>query len=297
MIDFMKGQLQGVDRDELWNNDLLDFQRPISTKTGEFLENHVKAEYRNIEFRIYDSGNIYILGSLHKFFNRDIPHNFNRFTINDMWQVLVELQNKFNIKPENVHLTQFEAGFNCKTDFKADLVINSLLMYKFNPFLRVSVNNGNIKKAKTSQLEIKGYNKSKQYRLDSEIFRFEVKFRRMQYLSNKGINVFTLGDLVEPSNFNKIGHTVLNIWDEVVLSETINYQDTTLLKHFEHSKYYDFDFWTDLKEMVDQKIIGKNAMSNELNKLRKKQENNGFSLGQELSKIIRHELAIIEDPS
>src|SRR5690554_2878116 len=71
-VDFFKGWLTGIDRKTLVENPLL--QQYFHTKGDEIEKEYY--QYRNMKFRLYQSGRMTIEGSLHKYWNNG-EHNHN----------------------------------------------------------------------------------------------------------------------------------------------------------------------------------------------------------------------------
>ena len=120
MIDFIKTLLINVNVLELQNNSKLNFCVPVNPTTGEMRTKtkngkkampYLNAYFRGIEFRIYESGSVYVSGSLHKYWNHG-GHNYNDFDLNALTCVLNDIQETFNIKPQQLVLKQLEIGVN-----------------------------------------------------------------------------------------------------------------------------------------------------------------------------------------
>jgi hypothetical protein len=88
MIDYIKTELI-LPEFNIKSNPLLEKLRDINIDTGEIVGNHCIAQYKNMKFKMYDSGRVFIDGSLHKLKN-DGFHNADDFYLEDM-QILLDL--------------------------------------------------------------------------------------------------------------------------------------------------------------------------------------------------------------
>lgn len=266
MIDYIKFEIKNASSSYLLNHPLLEFERPVSLKTNTFLKNYVEAEYQNLRFKIYDSDRVFVSGSLHKYFNEGV-HNHNLFTLDDLYSVIKDIAYKFGFHERNTWITQVEVGLNLWVSIEPQDIVNSLFMYPYQPFIRVMPNDGHIKKCRMSQVEIKGYDKTKQCRLSHKVFRFEMKVLKMQYLEQKGIHARSLSDLLDIGKAREMANLLVKLWEETV----INHKDySSNLKELKSKMdyLYDFRYWEQLKRDIKSGKSGKNRLSQELRKLK-----------------------------
>ena len=113
MIDFVKIIIKDLPKSILEANKLLDFYDNINIATGEIktinkagnkISPFKKAEYKSLEFKIYESGLITLSGSLHKYWNEG-KHNFNDFNLEAVLLVLQDLNTKLDI--HHLHLQKY----------------------------------------------------------------------------------------------------------------------------------------------------------------------------------------------
>ena len=233
-LDYVKFQLINY-TDDLMNNDFLKFM-PVYKNT---YINHHFAEYENIIFKIYNSGSIYISGSLHKFYNNG-KHNSNDFNSKAFKDVLNDFQNKFNITPQNLRILGLEFGVNIEPILKTDTILNNILQHKRIDFENnIKSRYGNYLQAKHSNFILKIYNKAKQYQLEKEVLRIEVKQCNWSEYRKRGLN--TLQDFI---GFDKklFVETLINKWNEVIFYNPLNKSDN------KWNKYNNVNFWRELKE-------------------------------------------------
>ena len=93
------------------------------------------------------------------------------------------------------------------------LYINSIISCRgIEPEKREYNKTGYLKRFEFSQYVIKIYDKGKQYQLPNYLLRFEIKIIKMQYLHKKGIEVFTLNDLLQLNTYQSLERLlVMNI--------------------------------------------------------------------------------------
>lgn len=258
MIDFIKAIIH-INPRELLNNNLLEFYyRDFNPDTAEIKTTnrnnkkktpHRYAIYIDMEFRIYDTGSIYLIGSLHKFWNNG-AHNYNDFHFNALIYVLNELKTKFNILPEQLQLQQIEFGVNIQPPCKTGRIIDYCFIHKSKEFGKVSTRDeGKYFQVEHSQYLIKIYDKRKHYsgkgfQIENEILRFEIKFLKMEKLNKKGI--YTLFDLLK--------YGLQNIYPEFLVQEwqSILFYDFTIIKKENNQilRYKNKQYW---KELIENK--------------------------------------------
>ncbi len=258
MIDFVKAIININPRD-LLDNKLLDFfYRDFNPDTGELKtvnRNNLKrtphqyAIYKGIEFRIYETGSVYLLGSLHKFWNNG-AHNYNDFKFKSLIDVLIELRTKFNILPEMLRLQSIEFGVNIQPPCKTGRIIDYCFIHKSKPFGEISTRDeGKYFQVEHSQYLIKIYDKRKHYsnkgfRIDNDILRFEIKFLKMEKLNKKGI--FTLKDLLKFGLHNIYPEFLVDEWQNILFYDfTINKKENNQLLNYKNPLYW--------KELIENK--------------------------------------------
>ena len=226
LIDLIKIIVKDFPPFKLENNPLLNFYGTINPATGEVktVNRHGQrttpftfAMYNGLEFRIYDTGTIKIIGSLHKYWN-DGDHNYNDFTSDAISSVLQDLKLKFDINPSQCILKGLEIGINIVPPIPTNQILDNCFLHKTTAFeYRYNSEKGKYKQVQHSQYIIKIYNKALQYKnegfaTNGEILRYEIKYTKMAKLNRMGI--FTLQDLISfgVQNFETV---LLQEWDNV----------------------------------------------------------------------------------
>ncbi len=254
MIDFVKVKIIDIDPEILTKNKLLNFCTEINPETGELRDRnrnnqmrtqYINAFYKSMEFRIYESGTIYLSGSLHKYWN-DGEHNFNDFDYEAFVSVLKDLKQKFNIDADQLILRQLEIGVNIVPPYPTNDILNFCFIHRGRQFNRISVpDEGRYIQAEHSQYFIKIYDKANHYRRKgydvpySELLRFEIKYRKMEKL--KKLNIISLGDIVR-MGFGDFVELLSTEWKAVLF-----YDFTILYDKETHLKYSNKLFWLELR--------------------------------------------------
>lgn len=252
MIDFIKAIIN-INPQELLNNKLLNFYRQMNPETGEIKtvnrDNKIKTPYQSaiylgLEFRINDyrtinkkkvyPGYVYLIGSLHKFWNNG-AHNYNDFNFAALSYVLNELKLKFNISPEQLRLHSIEIGVNIQPPYKTGRIIDYCFNHVSKPFeSKYNNDEGKYFQVEHSQYLIKIYDKRKHYankgfQIDNETLRFEIKFLKMEKLNKKGI--YTLSDLLK-HGLHKFKFDLLSEWNKILFYDfTIQSKSKSILNY------------------------------------------------------------------
>lgn len=249
MIDFIKFEIINMPIEKFENNKKLNFFERVNTSTGEIKgDTFSLAEHKSLKLKKYfptlkhPNSRLTLEGSLHKYFNNG-QHNFNDFSINDLKKVLKDLEKDLNIAPENCVMKCFEVGVNIEiNDISIENILKACIFRKGKGFMRIYCpNEGEYIIADYQRYQIKIYNKSKHYKakgykINKEILRFEIKYKKLEDL-RKESKMDTLHDLLAYHlvNFKKV---LLDIWNQII------YADINELKN--HKKKFDYTnpiFW------------------------------------------------------
>lgn len=239
MIDYIKVQLQDVNISELKGNKYLNFIGEFDETTGEILKG--TAKYKGLLFQIFPSNYILVQGSLHIYWN-DGKHNYNDFNLISVLDVLKDIQNKFNIAPHQMILQGLELGVNITPAYDTRRILRSCFIHRSERFKWCKVqNNGQYIQAEHSQYLIKIYNKAKQYRdkgcrIESEILRFEIKYRKMERFKKLGI--INLQDLLDYKLENFVS-VLVDEWQRVIFYDFTIKSESNLLPNYSNPNYWE----------------------------------------------------------
>ena len=251
LIDFIKIIIKELNPAILEANPLLEFFDNINLSTGEIkttnrtgqsIKPYKNAFYNSLEFKIYDTGHVTLSGSLHKYWNSG-AQNYNDFNFDAFLGVLRDLKHKFNITPEHCILKCLEIGINIIPPIPTNQLLDYCFLHKTKPFeYQKNSDEGKYKQVQHEQYIIKIYNKAlhykKNFEIETEIMRFEIKYTKMQKLNERGI--FTLQDL---ANYG------LHNFKDALLIEFNNilfYDNTIQSKSRSISNYKNPLYWIEL---------------------------------------------------
>lgn len=252
MIDFVKIYLKDFNPSILEGNTRLDFFDNIDLSTGQIRTTNRNGKkitpyknefYNGLEFRIYDNGRTTIQGSLHKFWNSG-AHNYNDFNFSAFSDVLDTLKKDFGIQPEQCILNCLEVGINVTPPIPTNDILDYCFLHKTKPFeYQKNSDEGKYKQCEHSQYFIKLYNKALHYSkqgfdIESEIMRFEIKYKKMERVNNLGI--YTLND-IQNKGFGIFKNELLTEWQNILFYDTTIVSNSMRLTNYKNPLY-----WSDL---------------------------------------------------
>lgn len=218
MFDFNKSSLTGVNISELLNNDLLNFSLQVNDRTGEIIENRKEAKFNSWKFEIVNDMFIELQGSFHKYHNSG-KHNYNDFAANDLLNVLTDLSTKFKINPFLATLHNLEFGVNVELPFSTKEFLNSIISYKGKEYQKREFDGqGHFLCFEFEKwYELKIYDKGFQYGVSKNLFRFEIKVKKMEYFHAKNINIHSFADLLHTTTAKKLTQLLLKAFNELLI--------------------------------------------------------------------------------
>jgi len=277
MIDYKYSDIiRGITVGDFHANDLLDFKASVSIKTGEIapMDNanrpkgyqprrELQAIYRQNKFIITNDRYIKHSGSLHEYFTDG--GNFTDFTLPNLFGVIRDLRDKFDINPHNDVIHNIEFGVNVELPFKTKSFLDAVISYRGKEYERRTFSGGGHmikfvmeskyhepgKRPKVSY-EFKLYDKGRQYNLSGNVLRVEAKVRTMNFLHSKKIPLRTSADLLNPTILRSMGCVLIDLFKLLVICPKIaekgcNEKEIPLLKDGRNPKY-----WSGLKESNHQ---------------------------------------------
>lgn len=207
MVDFIKFHVKNAN----FIRDILDFKVQVSEKTGDILP-FSTAEYKGLKFRITVAGTLEVKGSIHKYYNEG-KHNYNDFTFEMLTNALNKFSNEFKIKLDQCTLVNIEFGLNFTPKTKTKSILDNLIIYNNQPF--DSRFQGSLMEVILSEYKLKLYAKGKQYRLEEDIMRFEIHFRKSRKFHP--LNIFNLEDFKKRHWIIPVQEILLKEWDKILL--------------------------------------------------------------------------------
>lgn len=248
MIDFVKLRINDTGTAErLRQNPQLNFFSSINTDTGEQKDESKTAKIKNLKIVMYPSGMVEVTGSLHKFAN-DGAHNYDAFTYSRLVETIGEVATLLDTTPDRLSLHNVEFGVNILLDTSPSKFLDNVLNYRYKlPDNRTFGGSGNLKQWEQQNYVVKMYDKKRQYRLDTNVLRFEVKTRAMKHLAE--VEVQTLADLLDVSKLRIMGVKLCETYNTLIIGEEL--LDTGQMSRRERRTYElgkNPHFWRDLTD-------------------------------------------------
>jgi hypothetical protein len=225
MIDYINIEIINTAPEILTNNRLLNFGNMVNTESGEVIQKrhgylNKVAMYKNLKIEISTNlktkfSTINITGSIHKYAQNNTNHQ--DFNFANVKETINELCNTLHLNPSNCLLHHIEFGLNINPVHSTTDILNSIILCKGIDYEKKEFNNtGYLKSFEFSQYKIKIYDKGKQYDLNNNLLRFEVKVQRMQYLHSKGIKINTLYDLTTSLFYTDLLKVIISNIDNIL---------------------------------------------------------------------------------
>jgi hypothetical protein len=190
----------------------------------------------------------YVKNSLHKLYNyreNSEEQNHNDFSFSKICRE-VDYLNKSIIDAGKTKLTQLEFGLNIEIDKLPEMLVRrNFIMHKY---VGGSANNyhgnGELKLFSHDNYFIKVYDKGKQFELDKNVLRFEIKFIKAKEFQN--IGVFNLIDLKDKSNLRRLVKYLVKRFDEMTIVDDFDENSIAELDDYNKlSRYTNPIFWTE----------------------------------------------------
>lgn len=245
--------------DHIINNEVVELKSYFDYSTGEINCYPKKGKDLNLDINICKESTT-IKGSLHKYHNEKAKkgnQNFDDFYFSQIDEQIRGLIKKYKIE-NNTSITNLEFGFNLTVEKDPQIIIDSnILMNNLkapNKNLKFS-GKGDLKEFQMTDYSIKIYNKSKQFKLDKNILRVELKITQKRFLQKLGI--FKLEDLLNKDTFFRLFETLRDKIEGVVIID--GFQDKMMLETDKDklNKYSNPNYWINLKSTKSLKQISR----------------------------------------
>ena len=239
-------------------NGLMELTSPFNRETGEIQEFPKIGKYGNLEIRLTEKAS-FVKGSLHKFHNLAFygeEHNHNDFSFCECYNAIEMICGKLGVTPNETKVTNLEFGLNIIVPQNPKLIIeDNILMYDFadHTIHEKFGGKGDYKEFKKYDYSLKVYNKSKQYKIDGNILRIEIKIISKRKLHQLGI--FSLKDLMEQKAYFALFDFLLEQFDKLMVVDSEMMQNTLRTpKSGSFGEYCNPHFWKVLKQLRSDKV-------------------------------------------
>ncbi len=272
MIDNLKLFVLDKHRFEnnITDNNLVELSSKLNYITGEVLIYPKKGKDLNLDINITNNSAT-ILGSIHKYNNiiEDKGNqNYNDFNYCQIQGLIQDLIDKYDIN-NDTSLTNLEFGFNLAVNKDPKQIIdNNILMNNYkapNKNLKY-LGKGDYKEFQLTDYSIKIYNKSKQFKLNSDILRIELKITRKRLLQS--LNVYSLEDLYDEGVYLRLFQLFLDKFEGLMVVDELDAEIIPQNDYNKLQKYTNPNYWITVKNKKSSKVIYslKKDFNNILNK-------------------------------
>ncbi len=215
------------------------------------------ASHKGLNIHIYPHDLIVFQGSLHKYWHGG--QNYSDFTFSHICTAIDELCADFRFQPDSAILRKLEFGVNI-SGMPLDIakLHGAFLFYKSQKFNDMAIRDPQGKLLGVScvlkQFVIKGYNKSVQYGLKKDTFRFELKTTRMQFIKSilKDIGIdrpLCLNDLKNQLLIQLLGAKLLSVFDQIILNDyRVKKEDVPKDRRLFWAMAQNPSYWASLRE-------------------------------------------------
>ena len=229
MIDFLSMEIDSGYAEILLANPRIDFEHPINLSTGELFMDKYGAYCYNaslgnlkIKIRKYTSMNktkVNVSGSIHKF---HMGNNYQDFYFTDIVNAIIQITQFTEIPANEFKIHQIEFGVNFCTELRSSQILENIISHKGNEYeLKTFRGMGYLKKFEWSNYTVKTYDKGRQYGLNQNLIRFEIKANKMQYLEQKNITIQSLADLLNSEIYYKLSNLILKTFKELIFTDDV----------------------------------------------------------------------------
>ena len=255
MVDFIKLYWNDKSRLEPFVTDKTNFEvlySVLEEHTGE-ISYPKKTKIENM-LVVVCKNSAYVKNSIHKLYNllqNKSEHNHNEFNYSNLIWTIDKLSSQLTDLSSAV-VTQLEFGFNITTEIPAEVIIeNSVLMYDYKGYNHDKEyhGKGKLKQFDRSTYLIKVYDKAKQYGLEENILRFELKLFRRNGIKNLGI--IHLDDLKDKTLLKNLFDLTLKRFDDMIIIDSITESNNiSLMDQKSLGNYLNPNFWHNKFEKV-----------------------------------------------
>ncbi len=290
MIDYVKLRPLVQIGLSLKNSSYLKFKKVFNEYTGDSSKKSW-AEYNKIKFTVYDNGKTQIDGSIHYYANRG-NHNYDDFTYSRMAETIHDIENRFELNASRLKIVNLEFGVNICPPIETQDVLKGMLMHKRHRFKSMYIHNNNADyiQAPHDQFYVKAYNKALQYKLNEQIFRFEIKLVRSKMINKYGI--FNLIDLLNKQKLEILSQRLIEVWNQVLFSDpTLERFQLSDKKWQQVLQWQNPIYWNELDQYCKTK--DKNKFEREMKSFRDLIQLQSCRIQDQISKMIEDKISYL----
>ena len=238
---------------------VIDLNTNFNQTTGEVEEYPKRGKDGNLNVGI-TLNTASILGSIHKYHNIMMEkgnQNHDDFYYSQLETEIRGLIKKYSIE-NDTSITNLEFGFNLAVEKDPQIILdNNLLMNNFkapNKNLKFS-GKGDYKEFQMTDYSLKIYNKSKQFKIESNILRVELKITKKRFLQLLG--VYELEDLLDKNILRLVYGRFMELFEGLIIVDCFSPKIIPENDYNKLNKYTNPSYWIRIKSEKSPRVISR----------------------------------------
>jgi len=238
---------------------VIDLNTNFNQTTGEVEEYPKRGKDGNLNVGI-TLNTASMLGSIHKYHNIMMDRgnqNYDDFYYSQLETEIRGLIKKYNIE-NDTSITNLEFGFNLAVEKDPQIILDSnILMNNFkapNKNLKFS-GKGDYKEFQMTDYNLKLYNKSKQFKLEANILRVELKVTKKRFLQLTG--VYELEDLLDKNILRLVNGRFMELFEGLIIVDCFSPEIIPENDYNKLNKYTNPSYWIRIKAEKSPRVISR----------------------------------------
>lgn len=252
MIDFIKVYYSDKrDLENLIAQDEAIFpevRKVVELRSGE-IEYPMKTALDSMDVQV-SKKSAYVKNSVHKLYDYlqgGKGENYSDFTFSQFTQIKEYLE-KSIIDVSRTRITNLEFGINIEVPrCPTKIIENNVIMHKHKTHSSEELfyGKGYMKRFEHNDYQIKIYDKGKQYGLDKNILRFELRFKNSKCLNRLG--VFNLNSLVDKNILQNLFNDLMRRFDELFIIDLDNLSQLDQQEMNDFQQFTNPNYWQQVR--------------------------------------------------
>jgi hypothetical protein len=213
MIDFIKVCCTNKSHTHILKKKF-NLKTDVNDKTGETSGIYYGKIGEEYSLKLFPSGRISIMGSLHKAYNNGT--NETDFTFSQVKESINSFCDVFGLSPKDWVLENMEYGVNLTLPYSPEVILNNIVSLRTGDTFSTMSGGGLC--CRKYEYRYKIYDKSRQFDIKKPILRFEIHDDKMR----RKPMVKTLQDLLNSEVWNCLSESLLKHSEQVIFTDVIN---------------------------------------------------------------------------
>ncbi len=238
---------------------VIDLNTNFNQTTGEVEEYPKRGKDGNLNVGI-TLNTASILGSIHKYHNIMMDkgnQNHDDFYYSHLETEIRGLIKKYSIE-NDTSITNLEFGFNLAVEKDPQFILdNNILMNNFkapNKDLKF-LGKGDYKEFQMTDYNLKLYNKSKQFKLEANILRVELKVTKKRFLQLTG--VYELEDLLDKNILRLVYGRFTELFEGLIIVDCFSPEIIPENDYNKLNKYTNPSYWIRIKSDKSHRVVSR----------------------------------------